>query len=162
MGIGSLSYEGKNPVLIDGTFACTSSPFSQTVSAMTYDLATSSFVLCVYALLSGNNEYLYFRLFTEIIMQLNYKWYHVSVSCDFEMGFLNAVRQEFPTSILNGCYFHWKQSNWRKLMKIGFFESNVKEVIQKISFFTSLKNVEIQIALNYLETIFVGKKEKTF
>ncbi|KAF0992328.1 hypothetical protein HZS_535 [Henneguya salminicola] len=37
----------KNPVLIDGTFAATPSPFSQTVIVMTYDLDTSSFGPCV-------------------------------------------------------------------------------------------------------------------
>ncbi|KAF0985587.1 hypothetical protein HZS_268 [Henneguya salminicola] len=126
-----------NPGLIDRAFACTPSSFSQALLVMTYDLATSSFVSCVYEK----------RLFIFETLDRNYyatgqQMGSCQRPCDFEMR-------------LKGGYFHWKQSNLRKLMKIRFSESNAKDFIRKISFLTLLKKDEIPIALNYFETIFV-------
>ncbi|KAI6646006.1 hypothetical protein LOD99_13259 [Oopsacas minuta] len=39
---------------------------------------------------------------------------------DFERAALNALTQNFPTAVLQGCYFHFGQAIWRQIQALGF------------------------------------------
>ena len=43
-----------------------------------------------------------------------------TVTCDFKKALHNVVRTEFPTAIVNGCLFHWKQAIGRKIPNLKF------------------------------------------
>ena len=43
----------------------------------------------------------------------------LSITSDFEKAFLNASEKIFPDVKLNGCFFHFKQSMWRKITDLG-------------------------------------------
>ena len=42
-----------------------------------------------------------------------------SVTSDFEKAFFNSVKIVFPLAILFGCFFHFKQSMFRKIQELG-------------------------------------------
>ena len=39
---------------------------------------------------------------------------------DFERAALNALEQNFPTTELQGCFFHFGQAIWRQIQALGF------------------------------------------
>ena len=41
------------------------------------------------------------------------------MTVDFEIGLIAAISDEFPATILHGCYFHFTQAIWHK---IRFFD----------------------------------------
>jgi hypothetical protein len=137
------------PVLVDGTFKACPHEFHQLVIVMTYDKGTSCYVPCAYSLLTSKNEWMYLRLFHEILMQLDYVWEPESIVCDFELGLINAIKQEFPTSTLTGCYFHWKQALHRKLVKRGFRAEERAVVISSIEFLVAIEPEMVLSGLAY-------------
>jgi hypothetical protein len=138
------------PVYIDGTFAVTPNAFSQTIIIMVFDVATSCYIPCIYALLTGKNEWLYLRLLHEVIMQLDYQWEPSSITCDFEMALIKAVKQEFPSTILHGCYFHWTQALFKKLVKFGIGREESKNMVYEMKFMTALNDIDIKLAIEFL------------
>ena len=48
----------------------------------------------------------------------------VTIYSDFESGLLPAVREEFPTSIHRGCYFHFTQAIYRQVQQLGLQQAN--------------------------------------
>ena len=38
---------------------------------------------------------------------------------DFEIALITAIETEFPRSRIQGCYFHYSQSLWRKIQALG-------------------------------------------
>ncbi|CAF3387666.1 unnamed protein product [Rotaria socialis] len=43
----------------------------------------------------------------------------LSIICDFEQSFMNAVTNELPQTIVIGCWFHFCQSSYRNIQKLG-------------------------------------------
>ena len=50
-----------------------------------------------------------------------------TITCDFEQALLNAISGIFPFSKIVGCFFHWKQAIYRKLIALKF--RNEKEIV---------------------------------
>jgi hypothetical protein len=46
---------------------------------------------------------------------------------DFELTVWQVLRREFPETKLRGCVFHWTQSVWRKVQKLGLQSSYSKD-----------------------------------
>ena len=42
-----------------------------------------------------------------------------SITSDYKKAFLNACDQVFMDVILYGCFFHFKQSMWRRITELG-------------------------------------------
>ena len=42
---------------------------------------------------------------------------------DFESGFIEAVRKQFPRTNHKGCHFHYSQALWRKVQELGLVTS---------------------------------------
>ena len=45
-----------------------------------------------------------------------------TVTVDFEIGLMAAILDEFPATILHGCYFHFTQAIWRKVQFFGLVQ----------------------------------------
>ncbi|CAI6357190.1 unnamed protein product [Macrosiphum euphorbiae] len=41
------------------------------------------------------------------------------IMVDFEMAFISAYKDEFPTTEIKGCFFHFQQCLWRKIQSCG-------------------------------------------
>ena len=41
------------------------------------------------------------------------------ITVDFELGLLQAVELQFLTAKIQGCFYHYSQSIWRKVQKLG-------------------------------------------
>ena len=73
---------------------------------------------CVYAILSNKKQSMYEDLFAQL------KEYCAenepeSITFDFELAAINAASIIFPSSNLNGCFFHLSQSFYRKIQQLG-------------------------------------------
>lgn len=44
--------------------------------------------------------------------------------CDFEKSLIKSIREEFHESKLNGCYFHYVKSIWKKILNLGLAKKN--------------------------------------
>ena len=56
-----------------------------------------------------------------------------SITSDFEKAFLNAVKTVFPSIVLFGCFFHFKQNMFRKIQELGLaFSYTSDERIRKL------------------------------
>jgi hypothetical protein len=42
------------------------------------------------------------------------------ITCDFESGLLPSIRDEFPLTRIQGCYFHFSQAIYRNMASLGF------------------------------------------
>ncbi|KAF0988053.1 hypothetical protein HZS_7143 [Henneguya salminicola] len=152
-----MSYEGisllraNGPIFIGGTLSVPLSPFSQTVIIMVYDEDTSCFVPCFFALLTGKNEWLYFRLFHEVIMQLNYQWDPISVTCDFEIALINISKTIITLRKIAWLLFSLEVGYIKKIKKLGINPIKAESVIYEMGFLTILDEKDIEIALDYLK-----------
>ena len=45
------------------------------------------------------------------------------IVCDFEAALISAIETELPRSRIQGCYFHFCQSLWRKIQELGLSRS---------------------------------------
>lgn len=137
---------------IDATFRSTPSPFSQCLIIMVYDQSTEVYVPCVFALMTGKNEYMYCSVLHEIIVLLEYKWMPVTITTDFEYSLIKSVKYEFPESKLHGCYFHLKQAILRKLKKFNLFAENISSILERIELLTQIPEDRIEFGINYIKT----------
>jgi hypothetical protein len=68
----------------------------------------------VYCFLSGKDEDLYNEIF-EIVLK-NVSGRPKSITIDYEKAVENVVKQKLPMTTVNGCFFHWKQNLWKKVV----------------------------------------------
>ena len=121
--------DGRSPLFIDGTFRVVPVGFYQLLVLMVYSCAHNVFVPTWFILLPGKSEDIYHHAFQNAISASNWKLEASTVTCDFELGILQAAKTHFcgttqsPPATLVGCLFHFKQAyfggfhqrNWRKL-----------------------------------------------
>ena len=43
----------------------------------------------------------------------------IKFTSDFERSLLNAIKEEFSSSKIKGCFFHFVKALWQKYKKIG-------------------------------------------
>jgi len=60
----------------------------------------------------------------------------LTITCDYEKALHNAITIEFPTAIINGCLFHWKQALRRKIIDLKFDEPVLDRFMNPISLST--------------------------
>ncbi|RNA09464.1 hypothetical protein BpHYR1_042377, partial [Brachionus plicatilis] len=74
----------------------------------------------IYAFLTRKTQALYISFLRKIKECLEV--FPKSINSDFELAFINACDKVFPGTPINGCYFHFKQSMWRKIQDVGLSE----------------------------------------
>ncbi|CAF4560152.1 unnamed protein product, partial [Rotaria magnacalcarata] len=60
-----------------------------------------------------------FRSLKRIGLKMGFDLKPLSIICDFEQSFMNAVTNELPQTIVTGCWFHLCQSCYRNIQKLG-------------------------------------------
>ena len=103
-------------IFFDGTFYTVPSQFYQ---LWTIFARFGRHVLqVIHCILTGKHEEVYTAVLArihELVPQLA-PIYGMS---DWEKGARNAVKTQFPGIHLRGCHFHYSQSVWRKIQKLG-------------------------------------------
>ena len=62
----------------------------------------------------------YKKIFQDIKLILNqnkieWNYNKIRITCDFGKSLLKAIKEEFSTSLIQGCYFHYLKSLWKKV-----------------------------------------------
>ena len=124
-------------IYVDGTFQTCPRLFYQifTLHSMKYG---KQFPFA-YCLLPGKSRNIYSRVF-ELVKQksqnLGYIINPAEFLTDFELAIIQAIELIFPTSDVNGCFFHFTQAINRKISKLGeclsggcFFCSFIRQTV---------------------------------
>lgn len=109
----SLGWLRSNTLAYDGTFKTSPEQFAQIFSV--HALRNGTCMPCVIALLPNIKEDTYTRLFG-VLKILQPQLNPTVLISDFERASLNAAFTEFPNARQHGCFFHFKQAMFRKVI----------------------------------------------
>lgn len=108
-------------IFIDGTFKCSPKPFTQLLTI--HGRYLGRILPMAFCLLRGKEVGLY----QQVLKRIKQRIRHVTRQefdirrciCDFEISLIRALQTEFPRVTVKGCYFHFTQSIWRRIQKLG-------------------------------------------
>lgn len=115
----------KTKVFIDGTFRNVPHGFKQCVIVMVHDRATKCYMPVFFVLCPRQTHDVYWKLLTFVAEATDHQLDPEFVSCDFERGLINAVRDQFPDVDIRRCHFHFKQACRRKMKQCRLPDSEV-------------------------------------
>lgn len=101
---------------VDGTFKTVPVLFSQLFTI--HGEVNGRFFPLIYALLQNKREETYIKLFEKVRQSMQRPAVTVILS-DFELGVINACNLLFPLARRQGCFFHFRQSAYRKIQSMG-------------------------------------------
>ena len=108
-------------IYVDGTFKCCPKPYYQLVTV--HGRYHDRVIPVAFCLLKGKDVALYRKMMREIKQRvLQVSGQHLNptrVVTDFEVSLISAIETEFPQSTVKGCYFHFTQSVWRRVVELG-------------------------------------------
>lgn len=113
-------------VFSDGTFYSCTSLFAQ-LYTLHADVDGTVFPL-VFALLPNKTEATYRRLFSLLKTAVNERHSVLtpeSWMIDFEVAARNAVKDNFPNTTIRGCFFHYTQCIWRKVLSLERMRTSI-------------------------------------
>lgn len=122
-------------IYMDGTFRSAPAPYTQIFTIHgKYHGWVMPLVMCF---LSGKEERQYRCVLQSIKAEITnitgQPFTPQEVVTDFEIGILNAVRQDLPQATLNGCYFHFTQSLMRRLNVLGLRRAYMQDpIVEKV------------------------------
>lgn len=136
-------------IYMDGTF--------KTVPMLFYQLYTVHAIIneesipLVYALLPDKSKDTYIKLISAL-KGLAPSLKPQSVLIDFELAMIGAIKQEFPNTSIQGCFFHFSQAIYRKIQAAGLREkyNTEKNFAQKMKLLCALAFVPTK----YVQTFF--------
>ena len=105
---------------MDGTFRITPRLFYQVFTVHAFKDG-QQFPLA-YCLLPVKSREVYNECFTMLKSACQDRSLDVlprKITIDFELGLLQAVKLQFPTAKIQGCFYHYSQSIWRKVQNLG-------------------------------------------
>ena len=114
-----------NQIFVDATFKSSPNNFYQLLNIMAYNKNNNFFMPIAFILMSNKSLTSYEKIFDEIIFllkvyKININFKNIRFLCDFEKSLLKAIRNKFNGSKINGCYFHFVKSLWKKMRNLGF------------------------------------------
>ncbi|CAF0822724.1 unnamed protein product [Brachionus calyciflorus] len=110
----NLKLMSNSHIFADGTFDMAPKLFSQVYSLHIF-YRNKSYPI-VYATLPRKTEKIYIEFLKVLKARIDID--PISISCDYEMAFINAVKKVFITSRVYCCYFHLNQNIWRRIQKL--------------------------------------------
>lgn len=116
-------------IYIDGTFKSCPKNYYQIINIGGFLPDINGIVPLFMIPTTGESEFLYNDIMHEIkkiIEDLGYKIENLpnKYMLDFEKSLQNAVKNNFPNAIINGCYFHYVKLLWEKAKKLGLCKKN--------------------------------------
>lgn len=167
----------------DGTFRSVSQIFSQMYSI--HGHSDGKVIPSVYALTPDRSRTTYCKIL-EFIKSKQPGLNPELLLVDFEIGFIKEFLKSFPDSDIGGCYFHFRQCNWRHVVLSGLavrysndeqFSTAIKMLIALA--FIPVKTVtrlfdsliltrffidnqdDLNDYLTYFENTWIGKKQRS-
>lgn len=120
-------------VFCDGTFKFCLRPFQQ-LYTLHVDLGSDShntnIIPVLYALLPNKTKHIYKTLFRLIKTQIP-EFEPNTFVLDFEKAAMLAIKSIFPSSTIQGCYFHFSRSLWRKADQLGLKKKTKAKLLKK-------------------------------
>ncbi|XP_068232264.1 uncharacterized protein [Palaemon carinicauda] len=128
---------------IDGTFKVAPEFYYQLLTVHVQQDKLS--IPRVFALLPNKTEVTYRRVFEKLSEFLGGEETE-NITIDFEKACFNGIKAAFPDVFLNGCFFHFSQSLYRKIVELGFKQEyhNNNEFSLKMRHFSALAFVPTQ------------------
>jgi hypothetical protein len=104
----------------DGTFLTRPLLFAQIYIIFGY--LDGFLIPCFYCLTSKQNQLVYEKIYNHILLigssYLNIKYSPETLTCDFEIGSINAATELFPNISIDACFFHYTQNLWRRIQDL--------------------------------------------
>ena len=129
---GTIEFLGKlctaDTVYMDGTFKSCPLPFKQIYTLHCFIMGKMFPI--AYGLLPDKTKQTYVRLLNlvkQIALDHQLNFQPQTFQIDFELGMLAAIQEQFPTSRVRGCYFHYTQCIWRKVQELGLVKYYKKD-----------------------------------
>jgi len=113
-------FERSTTWFVDGTFSVSPSLFSQVYIILAEDVGGIHPI--IYALLPNKKGETYRKLFTMLI-DLNPRLLPDSISIDFEIAAISAIKEAFPRVNVHGCYYHLTKNFRKKMGDIGMISN---------------------------------------
>ena len=98
---------------------------------MAFDAQTEVYVPILYILMMNKTEDFYWHAFHFLIFTLGCKLSLSSITCDFEKGLMNALKDQFLEAELNGCFLHFKQVMHIKMASIKIELDQIKTAMSE-------------------------------
>lgn len=138
---------GNGQLFVDCTFRIVPKPFYQCMIIMVYDAQTRVYVPVMYILLTSKTEDLYWHALHWVIVTAGCRLDPKIVSCDFEKALHNAVSNQFRSSSICGCLFHWKQALPRKMKEYKIDDEQIEMSMTKncLGILTIIPQSEIKV-----------------
>ena len=90
---------------------------------MVFDEQTDCYVPVFHVLLTSKTQQIYTQALRWVEITVRQKISPSTITYDFEIALQNAILNTFPSVVINGCLFHWKQAIRRKIIDLNFKES---------------------------------------
>ena len=92
-----------------------------------------------FVILSSKSEEIYNEVFYKIITLVKAytdlkSFDNVKIMNDLEIGLRNAIKNNFESCLLDGCYSHYCKAIWKKIKKLKLFKKDLRFNIIIISF----------------------------
>ena len=118
-------------IFIDGTFKVAPKNWYQLLNIFGYDKTHKFFMPLAFVILSSKSEEIYNEVFYKIITLVKAhtdlkSFDKVKIMCDFEIGLRKAIKNNFESCLLDGCYFHYCKAIWKKIKKLNLFKKDLR------------------------------------
>ena len=121
-------------LFVDSTFKSSPKNYYQILNIAGYFKEINSIIPLVFISITNKSEDIYNKIFHnlfEIMENINIKINKICkrIMCDFENSLRKSLKKNFPSSILNGCYFHFLKILWEKAKNLSLCnKSNIKNI----------------------------------
>ena len=91
----------------------------------------------------------------EMLNRLNLPLSVLRLNVDFEQAVISVARELLPNIQISGCFFHFAQANWRKVVDLGFRQRYVEDDLFAGScrLLTALAFVPLNDVVDAFETV---------
>ena len=120
-------YENISELFIDGTFKVSPKNWFQLLNIFGYDKQKNFYMPLSYIIMNSKTEENYNKVFSELVSLIKSNtsrknFNDIKIMCDFEVSLRKAIKQNFEGCLLDGCYFHYAKSIWKKIRKLKLFK----------------------------------------
>uniref|UniRef100_A0AAV2J7G9 MULE transposase domain-containing protein n=1 Tax=Knipowitschia caucasica TaxID=637954 RepID=A0AAV2J7G9_KNICA len=144
-------------IYMDGTFKSCPGPYSQIFTILGQ---YRGWVIPLVTCMMGHRQVGHYRAVLKAIAlhvrQISHRrWRPQKVVCDFEIALITALQSELPQVSIQGCYFHFTQSLWRRVQELGLVRAyrenlSLRKCIRKLMALGYLPRPLVRLNFNSL------------
>lgn len=136
----------------DGTFSSCPNLFGKLYTI--HAVYSGEIISLLYVLLPDKKEATYNKMF-QALKFLKFDLCPKSFTTDFEKAAMNSIKNEFPSTEIHGCFFHFSQAVWRKIQNYGLTIKYIVDVnfALQVRKLIALAFIPIDKVVNYFEVL---------